>query len=127
MDITSPSKAECEDLLKACILKHLDKLGDNERVILKLSIPTKINQYQECIEHPKVIRVVALSGGYPRDEANRLLAQQTGMIASFSRALSEGLNHNMSPEEFDQTLAAAVDSIFEASKSGNDNVCLSQQ
>jgi fructose-bisphosphate aldolase class I len=118
VDIKSTSKDECEDLLKACIMKHLDKLGDNERVMLKLSIPTKINLYKECIDHPKVIRVVALSGGYSRDEANKLLAQQTGMIASFSRALSEGLSHGMSQEEFDKALADSVDSIYEASKAG---------
>lgn len=116
VDIKSPSKEECEDLLKASILQHLDKLGDDERVMLKLTIPTKVNHYKECIEHPKVIRVVALSGGYSRDEANRLLKQQKGMIASFSRALSEGLRHGMSPEDFDKALAVAVDSIYEASK-----------
>jgi fructose-bisphosphate aldolase, class I len=105
-------------MLKACIMKHLDKLGDNERVMLKLSIPTKVNLYKDCIAHPKVIRVVALSGGYSREEANKLLAKQTGMTASFSRALSEGLSHGMSQDEFDKTLAEAVDSIYEASKSG---------
>ena len=105
-------------MLKACILQHLDKLGDDERIMLKLSIPTKLNHYNECIAHPKVIRVVALSGGYSREEANRLLAKQTGMIASFSRALSEGLSHGMGQEEFDKVLAESVDSIYEASKSG---------
>lgn len=74
--------------------------------------------YKDCIAHPNVVRVVALSGGYSRDEANKLLAKQTGMIASFSRALSEGLSHGMSQEEFDKTLGESVNSIFEASKAG---------
>jgi fructose-bisphosphate aldolase, class I len=116
VDIKSATKEECEDLLKACILEHLGKLGDDERVMLKLSIPTKVNHYKECIDHPKVIRVVALSGGYHRDEANRLLKMQKGMIASFSRALAEGLSHQMSQEDFDKTLAESVESIYEASK-----------
>jgi fructose-bisphosphate aldolase, class I len=116
VDIKSATKEECEDLLKASILEHLDKLGDDEKVMLKVSIPTKVNHYKECIDHPKVIRVVALSGGYSREEANRLLKQQTGMIASFSRALSEGLSHGMSQDDFDKTLAESVESIFQASK-----------
>ena len=86
--------------------------------MLKLSIPTKTNHYKECIEHPRVVRVVALSGGYSRAEANKLLAQQTGMIASFSRALSEGLSHGMSQDEFDKILGESVSSIYEASKAG---------
>jgi fructose-bisphosphate aldolase class I len=118
VDIKSPQKAECEDLLKATILDNLNKLGENEMVMLKLTIPTKENLYKELIEHPKVVRVVALSGGYSRDEANKLLAKQTGMIASFSRALAEGLSHGQSDDEFNATLASSVDSIFEASKAG---------
>ena len=118
VDIGSPTKSECEDLLKARILEHLNKLEANEYVMLKLSIPTKTNHYKECIEHPRVVRVVALSGGYSRAEANKLLAQQKGMIASFSRALSEGLSHGMSQDEFDKILGESVSSIFEASKTG---------
>lgn len=118
VDIKSPQKEECEDLLKASILTQLDSLGDDEKVMLKLSIPTKVNLYKELVDHPKCVRVVALSGGYSRAKANELLAKQTGMIASFSRALSEGLSHGMSDEDFDKVLAEAVDSIFEASKSG---------
>jgi len=124
VDINSPDKAECEDLLKASIMEQLNKLGDDEKVMLKLTLPNKINHYKECIAHPKCIRVVALSGGYPRDQANELLAKQTGMIASFSRALTEGLSHSMSDEDFDMTLDAAVQSIFDASKAG-DASCLS--
>ena len=105
-------------MLKARILEHLNKLEADEYVMLKLSIPTKTNHYKECIEHPRVVRVVALSGGYSRAEANKLLAQQKGMIASFSRALSEGLSHGMSQDEFDKILGESVSSIFEASKTG---------
>ena len=118
MDVNSPSKSECEDILKAYILENLDKLETNENVMLKLSIPNKTNHYKEYIDHPRVIRVVALSGGYSRDEANKLLALQTGMIASFSRALTEGLAHGMSQNEFDKSLGESVSSIYEASKAG---------
>jgi fructose-bisphosphate aldolase class I len=118
VDINSPDKEKCEEILEEILLEHLDKLGADEKVMLKLTIPSKVNCYRECIVHPKCIRVVALSGGYPRDKANKLLAKQTGMIASFSRALSEGLSHNMIDEDFDKTLDASVQSIFEASKSG---------
>jgi fructose-bisphosphate aldolase class I len=100
------------------LLEHLNELGDDEMVMLKLSIPTKTNLYKECIDHPKCIRVVALSGGYARLEANELLSRQTGMIASFSRALTEGLGHQQSDDEFDRTLKEAVDGIFKASKAG---------
>jgi fructose-bisphosphate aldolase class I len=118
VDINSSDKEKCEEILKANILEHLDLLGADEKVMLKVSIPSKVNFYKECIAHPKCIRVVALSGGYPRDKANELLAKQTGMIASFSRALSEGLSHGMTDEDFNKTLDASVQSIFEASKSG---------
>jgi fructose-bisphosphate aldolase class I len=118
VNINSAEKEQCEELLKANLLEHLHKLGDNEKVMLKVTIPSKVNHYTECIAHPKCIRVVALSGGYPRDEANERLAKQTGMIASFSRALTEGLSHTMNDEDFDKTLDESVKSIFEASKSG---------
>jgi fructose-bisphosphate aldolase class I len=118
VDIHSPQKEECEDMLKKEIMAQLNKLQDDQKVMLKLSIPTKVNLYKDCVDHPKVVRVVALSGGYSRDEANKLLSKQTGMIASFSRALLEGLNHNQTDEEFNKMVLEAVDSIVEASKAG---------
>merc|ERR1719343_513333 len=118
VDIKAAGKAECEDLLKAAIMEELGKLGEKEEVMLKLSLPTKVNQYKDFVDHPKVVRVVALSGGYPREEANKILSEQTGMIASFSRALSEGLSHQMTQDEFDKTLGESVEAIYQASKSG---------
>lgn len=118
VDISSPSKLGCENLLKQYLLEALDKLGDDEKVMLKLSLPSIQNHYKECIEHPNVVRVVALSGGYSRADANAILEKQKGMIASFSRALSEGLSHGQSDEEFDQALEDAVTTIFEASIKG---------
>ena len=115
VDIHSPEKEKCEDLLKAEILKHLNHLGENEDVMLKLTIPTKTNLYKELIDHPKVIRVVALSGGYSTDEANAKLKENNGLIASFSRALSQDLNVNQTDEEFNTALQKAVKSIYEAS------------
>jgi fructose-bisphosphate aldolase class I len=118
VDINSLSKKDCEHILKKYLLQHLDKLGENDKVMLKLTLPSEDNFYQECIKHPNVVRVVALSGGYPRSHANEILARQNGMIASFSRALIEDLNYNMSESEFDASLGKAVDSIFDASKAG---------
>jgi len=118
VNIKAPDKEQCEDILKAQILKQLDALGDDQLVMLKLSLPSKDNHYKECVDHPKCIRVVALSGGYSRDDANKILARQTGMIASFSRALLEGLEYSMTDEDFDKTIGASIDSIFEASKTG---------
>lgn len=118
VDIQSHEKKECEEILKHYILKHLDKLAPNEMVILKLSLPTVVNHYKECMDHPRVIRVVALSGGYSRDEANEILAKQTGMIASFSRALCEDLSYGQTNDEFDEALAQAITSIYIASKAG---------
>jgi fructose-bisphosphate aldolase, class I len=115
VDINSPEKAECESLLKTWLLEHLDKLGDDEMVMLKLTLPTVDNHYKECIAHTKCIRVVALSGGYSRDEANERLARQKDMIASFSRALTEGLTYQMSDNEFNVALDESIQSIFEAS------------
>lgn len=115
VDIHSPEKEKCEELLKAEIQNHLDQLNDDEKVMLKLSIPTKPNMYKELIEHPNVVRVVALSGGYSRDEANEKLKANDNMIASFSRALSQDLNVNQTDEEFNQALKEAVQSIYEAS------------
>jgi fructose-bisphosphate aldolase class I len=116
VDIHSPEKAEAEALLKAAILGSLDELGADQRVMLKLTLPTEDGFYAELIEHPKVLRVVALSGGYSREEANAILARNPGMIASFSRALTEGLTAQQSDDEFNADLDRAIGSIFEASK-----------
>ncbi len=116
VDIHCPEKAQAEDLLKAAIMRHLDALPDNELVMLKLTLPEKDNLYADCIAHPRVLKVVALSGGYARDEANERLARQQGMVASFSRALTEGLSAQQSDEEFDATLDASIESIYQASK-----------
>lgn len=115
VDIHSPEKEKCEELLKAEILNHLNELSENELVMLKVTIPTKVNLYKELIDHPKVVRVVALSGGYSTDEANAKLKANDGLIASFSRALSQDLNINQTDEEFNTTLSKAVESIYEAS------------
>ncbi len=115
VDIKSPGKAECEEILKEELTAHLKTVPNGLPVMFKLSIPTKANLYEEFITHPQVIRVVALSGGYSRDEANVLLAKNHGVIASFSRALSEGLYVSQSDDEFNKTLAATVKSIYEAS------------
>ncbi|NBJ69510.1 MULTISPECIES: fructose bisphosphate aldolase [Clostridia] len=115
VDINSPEKEKCEELLKAEILRHLNNLNKSELVMLKLTIPTVPNTYKELIEHPNVVRVVALSGGYSRDEANAKLKENDGLIASFSRALSQDLNVNQTDEEFNQALQQAVKSIYEAS------------
>ena len=116
--ITIADKAEAEAILRDEILAHLDALPDGSEVMLKLSLPSVANYYKPLIDHPRVIRVVALSGGYSRDDANAKLAQNTGMIASFSRALTEGLSAQQSDAEFDTTLAATIDSIYSASKAG---------
>jgi fructose-bisphosphate aldolase class I len=114
--ITIADKAEAEALLRDEILKHLEVQGPE--VMLKLSLPSEDNFYRPLIEHPKVMQVVALSGGYSRDEANAILARQTGMIASFSRALTEGLSAQQSDAEFDAQLGATIDSIHAASVAG---------
>ena len=115
VDINSPEKVESEEILKQEILSHLDSLEEAEEVMLKLSLPTKDNFYKELVDHPKCVRVVALSGGYSRDEANAILAKQDGMIASFSRALSEGLAYGQSDSEFDKVLGTSIKSIYDAS------------
>jgi fructose-bisphosphate aldolase class I len=115
--ITIPDKARAEDLLRDVIAEHLDNVPADQQVMLKLSLPTVADHYAPLIEHPKVMRVVALSGGYSRDEADALLAQNTGLIASFSRALTEGLSVEQSDTEFDATLDQAIQSIYEASTS----------
>ncbi|HLR22688.1 MAG TPA: fructose bisphosphate aldolase [Pseudogracilibacillus sp.] len=115
VDIHSADKETIEDVMKWEIMDHLDRLGDDEKVMLKLTIPTKTNAFKELIDHPNVIRVVALSGGYERDDANEKLKQNDGLIASFSRALSQDLNADQSDDEFNTALAEAVQSIYEAS------------
>lgn len=115
VDINSPEKEKCEELLEKEILDHLNNLNDQELVMLKLTIPTVANTYKELINHPNVIRVVALSGGYSRDEANEKLKENDHLIASFSRALIGNLNANQTDEEFNNTLKQAVTSIYEAS------------
>jgi len=115
VDINSPQKSETEDLLKSELISHLDQLGDGQLVMLKLTLPEQDNFYRDCIQHANVLKVVALSGGYSRDEANRRLARQNGMVASFSRALSEGLSAQQSDDEFNQMLNASIESIFQAS------------
>jgi fructose-bisphosphate aldolase class I len=115
VDINAPDKAEAEKLLKKNILKHLDSLGDGELVMLKLTPPEKANFYRECIDHPNCLKVVALSGGYSRDEANRRVAENHGMIASFSRALTQGLSAQQTDDEFNDLLDSSIQSIFEAS------------
>jgi len=118
VDITSPEKEEIESLLNAALLKGMEALRPDDKVMIKVSIPTKTNLYKDLIAHPKCVRVVALSGGYAKDEANKLLAMQTGMIASFSRALAEGLSYGQSADEFNATLKEAVESIYQASIKG---------
>lgn len=115
VDIHSPEKEKAEQLLQAEILTQLAKLTDDQKVILKLTIPTTPNFYAELVDHPKVVRVVALSGGYSRDDANAKLAENHGIIASFSRALAEGLSAQQTDEQFNATLAASIDSIYQAS------------
>jgi fructose-bisphosphate aldolase, class I len=115
VDIHSPSKREAEDLLRAAIAEHLDQLADDREVMLKLTIPSEDGFYTPLIEHPRVLRVVALSGGYSRDEANERLARNPGLIASFSRALIGELSADQSDEDFDAALDTAVQSIYDAS------------
>ena len=116
VDIKCPDKAAAEDLLKKAILGQLDKLPEGQLAMLKLTIPDRDNLYADLIAHPRVLKVVALSGGYPRDEANRRLAKQKGMVASFSRALTEGLTAQQSEAEFNAALDGAIESIYQASK-----------
>eukprot|EP00536_Pseudo-nitzschia_multiseries_P013047 jgi/Psemu1/210451/e_gw1.533.29.1 len=117
VDITSPDKAKIEAVLKEKLLEGFNsKITEGKAVMAKLSIPTEVNLYKDLIDHPNCIRVVALSGGYSQVEANELLMKQDGMIASFSRALAEGLNDKMTDEEWDACLDKSIAGIFEASK-----------
>ncbi|MFY9922293.1 MAG: fructose bisphosphate aldolase [Mycobacterium sp.] len=115
VDIKSPKKAEAEDQLKARLLDGVNQLGDDQKVMLKLTLPDTDNLYRDFVEHPNVVRVVALSGGYSRDEACEKLSRNKGVIASFSRALTEGLTAQQSDEEFNATLDAAIAEIAKAS------------
>ena len=116
VDIHCPQKAKAEELLKAAILEKLNQLPKGQMVMLKLTLPERDNFYADFVKHPKVLRVVALSGGYSREEANSRLRRNHGVIASFSRALAEGLSTQQSTAEFNATLDKSVQSIFEASK-----------
>ena len=115
VDINSSDKEESEVLVKEEILKNLEKLSKDEKIMLKLSIPSKDDYYKELVEHPQVIRVVALSGGYTREDAVDKLSRNKGLIASFSRALSEGLNVEQSDKEFDEMLGNSIENIYNAS------------
>ncbi|MDP6150902.1 MAG: fructose bisphosphate aldolase [Gammaproteobacteria bacterium] len=115
VDINTPDKAEAEAMLRENLLAKLAKLNDDEQVMFKLTLPEEAGYYQECQDHPNMLKVVALSGGYSREEANRRLAENHGMIASFSRALTEGLSAQQSDDEFNQMLDASIETIFQAS------------
>ncbi len=115
VSIKSPERAAADEILRDELLRHLDRLPEGDEVMLKLSIPAKPGLFQPLIDHPRVLRVVALSGGFSRSEACRELAKNPGMIASFSRALLEELRQDMSEEEFDRSLKSAIDEIYEAS------------
>ena len=116
VDIHSPQKAEAEALLKLEILTQLNLLNEGQEVMLKLTLPTEANFYKELVDHPRVLKVVALSGGYSREEANAKLAENQGIIASFSRALTEGVSAQQTQEEFEATLDTAIEGIYQASK-----------
>lgn len=116
--ITISDKEEAEIMLHAALLENLDNLSSNQRVMLKLTLPEVPNHYRELCEHPRVLSVVALSGGYSRSEAIARLAKNTSMIASFSRALTEGLTAKQSDTQFDQALSQTIDDIYHASISG---------
>ena len=115
VDIHCPDKAKAEEILKKDIMEHLAKLPEDTKLMFKLTIPDIPDTYAELIADPRVVRVVALSGGYTREDSNKKLAANHGLIASFSRALSEGLNVNQSAADFDALLKESVDSIYEAS------------
>ena len=115
IDIHCPEKAKAEELLKAAILEKLNQLPQGQMVMLKLTLPEQDNFYREFVKHPKVLRVVALSGGYSRDNANNRLRRNHGVVASFSRALAEGLSAHQSAAEFNATLDKSIQSIFDAS------------
>ena len=115
VDINNVDKVQCEEILRDEIRKHLNALPETSNVMLKLTLPTVENFYEEFTKHPRVVRVVALSGGYSREKANDILSKNTGVIASFSRALTEGLSAQQTDDEFNKTIAATIEGIYEAS------------
>lgn len=115
VDINSTEKADIETILKSEIHKHLDILPEGKLVMLKLTLPEEPDFYEELVKHPNVLKVVALSGGYERAEANAKLAKNKGIVASFSRALTEGLSTNQTDDEFNETLDKSIESIYQAS------------
>ena len=115
IDIHSPEKEQAEVLLKDAMLAHIDALGPDRKIMLKLTLPERENFYAECVNHPNVLRVAALSGGYTREEANARMSRNTGVVASFSRALTEGLTAQQTDEEFNAVLDGAIASIYDAS------------
>ena len=115
VDINNVDKVECEEILRDEIRKHLNALPETSNVMLKLTLPTVENFYEEFTRHPRVVRVVALSGGYSREKANDILSKNKGVIASFSRALTEGLSAQQTDDEFNKTLATTIEGIYEAS------------
>jgi fructose-bisphosphate aldolase class I len=115
VDIHCPQKAEAEAMLKAALIAELNQLGPDDLVMLKLTLPEEDNLYMDCIKHPRALKVVALSGGYSREEANARLTRNNGMVASFSRALAEGLSAQQSDEEFNAMLDESIESIYQAS------------
>ena len=115
VDINNVDKVECEEILRDEIRKHLNALPETSNVMLKLTLPTVENFYEEFTKHPRVVRVVALSGGYSREKANDILSKNTGVIASFSRALTEGLSAQQTDDEFNKTIATTIEGIYEAS------------
>ncbi|MGA4439249.1 fructose bisphosphate aldolase [Psychrobacter pocilloporae] len=116
VNIDSAQKHDCEVLLKANILRNLERLNDEQQVMLKLTLPEEAGFYQELVDHPKVLKVVALSGGYSRTDACAKLKQNPGMIASFSRAFTEGLSKQQSDSEFADTINTSIEEIYQASK-----------
>lgn len=115
VDINSPEKAQAEEILRSEILAHLDSMEEQQMIMLKLTLPETPGFYQVLVDHPNVLKVVALSGGYSREEANAKLAQNSGLIASFSRALTEGLSAQQTDEQFNETLDKSIESIYRAS------------
>ena len=115
VDINNVDKVQCEEILRDEIRKHLNALPETSNVMLKLTLPTVENFYEEFTKHPRVVRVVALSGGYSREKANDILSKNKGIIASFSRALTEGLSAQQTDDEFNKTLATTIEGIYEAS------------
>ena len=115
VNINAVDKEKIEDELHKQLLAHVEELSEDENIMLKLTLPTKANLYKDLVDHPRVIRVVALSGGYSLEQANELLAQNEGVVASFSRALTGNLSINQSEDEFTEALSHAISTIFDAS------------